>query len=57
MARCPLIRRCGLKVGFKHYHDVCSNITVDAYLNCEEFKRITAGTKTPLEWGEAVSPI
>jgi hypothetical protein len=52
MARCPLIRKCASKVSFKHYNEVCSNLTKDEYLNCDEFKKVTAGTKTPLDWDE-----
>jgi hypothetical protein len=52
MARCPLIRKCASKVSFKHYNEVCSNLTKDEYLNCDEFKKVTTGTKTPLEWDE-----
>jgi len=50
LARCPLIRKCVEKVPFERYNTVCSNITKDAYTECEVFKKMTAGAKTPLEW-------
>jgi len=57
VARCPLIRKCASKVGFKHYNEVCTNITKDAYLDCDEFKKLTAGTKTPMDWESLTSPM
>jgi len=57
MARCPLIRKCNLKVGFKHYNEVCTNIPKDAYLDCEEFKKATTGTKIPMDWESLTSPV
>jgi len=54
LARCPLIRKCSEKVKFESYNEICSNITRDAYLECEAFKKATAGTKTPMEWDELV---
>jgi len=57
MARCPLIRKCASKVKFEYFNEVCSNLTKDAYKECEEFKKVTAGTKTPMEWDELLRPM
>jgi len=57
MPRCPLLRKCASKIEFKKYNEVCTNITKDAYLDCDEFKKIVAGLKTPAEWESLTSLI
>jgi len=54
---CPLLGRCGEKVSFDHYRDVCSNIRVDKFKECEHFKKLTEEAKTPAEWRELLTPV
>jgi len=47
---CPLIGKCSEKVSYEKYANVCSNITKDAFKECETWKRVCGGSMTPAEW-------
>ena len=53
---CPLISRCKVKVDSEKFLNVCSNVSVDAYKNCDEYKRLTAEARTPSEWAKLFMP-
>jgi hypothetical protein len=50
---CPLYSSgtCRAKIDIDHFLKYCSNITEDAYKNCQYFKQQTEGPRTPAEWG------
>jgi len=53
---CPLLGICPVEVSFKHYQEVCSNVRVDKFKECEHFKKITKEAKTPSEWRKVLTP-
>jgi len=53
---CPLIGRCRVKVDAEKFFNMCSNLNIDAYKNCDEYKRQTAEAKTPSEWARLFMP-
>jgi hypothetical protein len=53
---CPLISTCKAKVDADKYLNVCSNISVDAYKNCDEYKKQTMEAKTPSDWAKLFAP-
>jgi hypothetical protein len=53
---CPLISVCKAKVDADKYLNVCSNISVDAYKNCDEYKKLTMEAKSPTEWARLFTP-
>jgi len=53
---CPLISTCKAKVDADKYLNVCSNISVDAYKNCDEYKKLTMEAKSPAEWARLFTP-
>jgi len=53
---CPVLRMCDAKVDFEYCQKVCLKIPEDAYKECEHFKKMTAGTKKPLEWQRLLIP-
>ena len=54
---CPLLGRCKKKVDFDHYQKFCSATLEEYWRECDEFKRLTSGERTPAEWSGIVSPI
>jgi len=56
LAICPFISACERKVGFDFYRDVCSNVTVDAYKDCDHYKELIEEERTPVEWGRLLAP-
>jgi len=53
---CPLIGTCKAKVDAEKYLRVCTNVSEDAYKDCEIYKSTIAGVKTPAEWGKVFAP-
>jgi hypothetical protein len=50
---CPLYSAgtCKAKIDLDHFLKYCSNITEDAYKNCQFFKEQAGGARSPAEWG------
>jgi hypothetical protein len=53
---CPLIGTCQAKVDADKFLNICSNVSVDAYKKCDEYKRLTAEVKTPADWARLFTP-
>jgi hypothetical protein len=54
---CPLIAKCKASIDIDKYRNICANIAEDAFKKCDEYKKFTATTKTPLEWQTLLSPV
>jgi len=53
---CPLLGRCRKRVDFDTYTNYCSSTLEEKWRECDEFKRLTSGERTPSEWSSVLSP-
>jgi len=52
---CPLLSICKKQVSLEHYSNICSNLTKDAYKDCQEYKKLSTEQKTPLDWSRVLT--
>jgi len=52
---CPFLTMCQKKVTIQDYMDRCASPDKAGYLDCDEYKRLSKETKTPLEWARSIT--
>ena len=55
MAICPFLTVCQKKVTMEEYMSRCASPDKAGYLDCDEYKRLSKETKTPLELTRSVT--
>jgi len=54
---CPLLAICKAKVNYETFSKMCAGAEADSYKKCEEYKKMSVVTQTPLDWSKMVTPI
>lgn len=52
---CPLLGVCKKQVDLDTYRSVCTNVSKDAYKDCEEYKKVASTPRTPAAWSSILT--
>jgi len=48
---------CKAKVTYETYSKMCAGAEADSHKKCEEYKKMSVVTQTPLDWSRMVTPV
>lgn len=52
---CPLLSICKKQVDLDTYRNVCTNMSKDAYKDCEEYKKLASTPRAPSAWASLLT--